>query len=325
VPNAVPLVRVVRSGVTESVHLGHVAVCDPSGRLLAAAGDPDRLLFSRSSMKPLQAAVSLRRIGEPLPQDLAAMLCASHNGEPVHVRTVRRLLRSGGLSERQLGCPPDLPMAPFARRDVSGPRRVYHNCSGKHAGMLLAADRSGFELETYLLPSHPLQREIVRAVRTATDADPLIGVDGCGAPVHGLPLRAMATLFARLSVPERLGRLAETAATAVAAMRAEPYLVAGRGRSDTRIMEAVPGVICKVGAEGLHCAAMLGQGIGVAVRVDDGSDRAAAPALVKTLELLGVLDEPELERLAPVAAPAVLGGGRPVGALEAGFRLRRPH
>ena len=320
-PKAVPLVRVVRSGVTESIHLGHVAVCDPSGRLLGSAGDPDRLLFSRSSMKPLQAAVSLRRIGEPLPQDLVAIMCASHNAEPVHVRTVRRLLRSGGLSERHLGCPPDLPMAPHARREVTGRRRIYHNCSGKHAGMLLASDRSGLELETYLRPSHPLQREIVRAVRTATGADPLIGVDGCGAPVHGLPLRALATLFARLSGPERLGRLTEPAATAVAAMRAEPYLVAGRGRSDTRMMEAVPGLICKVGAEGLHCAALLGRGIGVAVRIDDGSDRAAAPALVKALELLGLLDEAQVERLAPVAAPAVLGGGRPVGALEAGFRL----
>ncbi len=324
-PNAVPLVRVLRSGVIESIHLGHVAVCDASGRLLAAAGDPDRLLFSRSSLKPLQAAVSLRRIGDPPPRELVAIMCASHNGEPVHVRAVRRLLRSGGLSERHLGCPPDLPMAPRARRAVAGPRRVYHNCSGKHAGMLLASDRAGFELETYLRPSHPLQREIVRAVRTATDVErPLIGVDGCGAPVHGLPLRGMATLFARLSGPERLGRLTEHAATAVGAMRAEPYLVAGRGRSDTRIMEAVPGVICKVGAEGLHCAAVLGQGIGVAVRIDDGGDRGAAPALVKSLELLGVLDASQLEKLGSVATPAVLGGGRPVGALEAGFRLRRP-
>ena len=323
-PNAVPLVRVVRSGVTESIHLGHVAVCDPSGRLLAVAGDPERLLFSRSSMKPLQAAVSLRRIAEPLPRELVAVMCASHNGEAVHVRGVRRLLRAGGLAERRLGCPPDLPMAAHARREAVGPRRIYHNCSGKHAGMLLACDRSGLDLGTYLRPSHALQREIVRAVRTATDADPVIGVDGCGAPVHGVPLRGMATLFARLAGPERLGRLAEHAATAVGAMRAEPYLVAGRARSDTLIMEAVPGVITKVGAEGLHCAAVLGQGIGVAVRIDDGSDRAAAPALLRTLDLLGVLDEGQRERLASVAAPAVLGGGRPVGALEPGFGLRRP-
>src|SRR5262245_53053249 len=116
-------------------------------------------------MKPLQPAVSLRRIDVTLATALVAIMCASHNGEPAHVRTVRRLLRTGGLSERHLACPPDLPMAPAARRAVAGPRRVYHNCSGKHAGMLLASDRSGFDLEAYLRPTHPLQLETRRAVR----------------------------------------------------------------------------------------------------------------------------------------------------------------
>ncbi|HET9250466.1 MAG TPA: asparaginase [Actinomycetota bacterium] len=323
-PTAAPLVRVVRSGLVESVHLGHVVVCDPDGRVLAALGDPDRVLFSRSSMKPLQAAVSLRRIGDPMPDDLIALMCASHNGETVHVRVVRRLLRAGGLSERDLGCPPDLPMEPEARRTATRPRRITHNCSGKHAGMLLACERSGVDPARYLAPSHPLQRQIVRAIRTATDLDPAIGVDGCGAPVHGLPLRGMATLFARLSRPERLGPLEEHAARALAAMRSAPYLVAGRGRSDTRMMQEVPDLVTKVGAEGLHCAAPLGAGIGVAVRIEDGSDRAAAPALIRTLDLLGLLDDGQRAGLASVAAPAVLGGGRPVGALETRFRLRRP-
>lgn len=322
---AAPLVRVVRSGVEESVHLGHVVVCDTRGRVLAALGDPDRLVFSRSSMKPLQAAVSLRRISEPLPDELVAMMCASHNGEPVHVRTVRRLLRTGGLSERDLGCPPDLPMEGRARRAAARPRRIFHNCSGKHAGMLLACERSGLELDGYLRPSHPLQRDVLRAVRSATGEDrPRIGVDGCGAPVHGLRLRGMATLFARLASPERLGRLGPHAARAVESMRSAPYLVAGRGRSDTRLMDAMPGIVSKVGAEGLHCAAVLEAGVGVAVRVADGSDRAAAPALVRTLDLLGFLDDGLRARLATLARPAVLGGGRPVGELVAGFRLRRP-
>jgi len=161
-------------------------------------------------------------------------------------------------------------------------------------------------------------------VRSATGVDrPIVGVDGCGAPVHGLPLRGMATLFARLARPERLGRLGARAARAVEAMRSAPYLVAGRGRSDTRLMDAVPGLVCKVGAEGLHCAAVPDAGIGVAVRIDDGSDRAAAPALVRTLDQLGVLDQMQRAALASLAAPPVLGGGRPVGAFEVGFRLRR--
>lgn len=324
-PSAVPLVRVVRSGVDESIHLGHVAVCDPEGRLVAALGDPGHVQFSRSSMKPLQAAVSLRRISEPLPDDAVAVMCGSHNGERVHVRSVRALLRRGDLPEGTLGCPPAFPYDRESRRAVVRARPIYHGCSGKHAGMLLACQRSGEDVADYLDPAHPLQREIVRAVRRASGIDrPLIGVDGCGAPVHGVPLRAMATLFARLCRPERLGRLAQHASRAVEAMRAAPYLVAGRDRSDTRLMLEVPGLVCKVGAEGLHCAAVLEAGLGVAVKVADGSDRAAAPALVRTLELLEVIGPRERDRVASLAKPAVLGGGEPVGALVAEFRLRRP-
>ncbi|MGA9162550.1 MAG: asparaginase [Actinomycetota bacterium] len=322
-PSAAPLARVVRSGLEESVHLGHVVVCDPQGRVLASLGDPDRLVYSRSSMKPLQAAVSLRRIPDDLPDDLVAVMCASHNGEPVHVRAVRRLLGTGGLSERDLGCPPGLPIDVGALRQASRPRRIYFNCSGKHAGMLLACQRSELDLGGYLQPAHPLQREIAQAVRSATDVDrPLIGVDGCGAPVHGLPLRGLATLFARLSRPERLGRLAAHAARAVGSMRSAPYLVAGRRRSDTRMMEVVPELLTKVGAEGLHCAAALDAGIGVAVKVADGSDRAAAPAMVRTLDLLGLLGERERARLDEIARPPVRGGDRPVGELMSEFRLR---
>ena len=154
--------------------------------------------------------------------------------------------------------------------------------------------------------------------------DPIIGVDGCGAPVFGLPLSAMATLFARLAQPRRLGpSRAGTAARAVAAMRAEPYLVAGTGRTDTLLMSEVPGVVSKAGAEALHCAALLDEGIGVAVRIDDGGERASGPALIRALALLGAVSDDRLERLARVARPPVLGGGRPVGEVVADFRLRR--
>jgi len=323
--SAVPLVRVVRSGLVESVHTGHVAVCDADGRLLLGLGDPDRALFSRSSTKPLQAAVSLRRIGEELPEDLVAVMCASHNAEPVHLAAVRRLLRRGGVPVSALGCPPAFPALAGQARRATGPARIQHYCSGKHAGMLVASARSGWELETYLSPGHPLQREILRAVRRATGVErPLVGVDGCGAPVHGVTLRAMATLFARLARPERLGPYATTAARAVAAMRSHPYLVAGRGRSDTMLMKEVPGVVSKVGAEGLHCTAIIEDGIGVAVRIEDGGDRASGPALIHALAEIGAISAEQLERLAPIARPPVLGGGRRVGEVVAGFRLRKP-
>ena len=183
--------------------------------------------------------MSLRRIAEPLPDELVAIMCASHNGEPVHVRAVRRLLRAGGLSERDLGCPPDLPIEAGARRAAAGPRRITHNCSGKHAGMLLACERSGADLGRYLEPSHPLQREILRAVRSATGVDrPVVGSTGAAPPSTGSRCAAWPPCSPRLAGPERLGRLGARAARAVEAMRSAPYLVAGRGRSDTRLMEA---------------------------------------------------------------------------------------
>lgn len=323
---AAPLVRVLRSGLEESVHTGHVAVCDADGRLLAALGDPHHPVFARSSMKPLQAAVSLRRIDVTIGDDLVAIVCASHDAQPEHVRAVRRVLRAGGLTESALRCPPALPRRPEDLRRAERPRRVFHNCSGKHAGMVVAAQAAGWGHEGYLEPGHPLQREILRAVRRGTGVErPRVGVDGCGVPVHGVPLSAMATLFARLARPERLGPLAPTAARAVAAMRAHPNLVAGRRRTDTLLMSAVPGVVSKGGAEGLHCAAILDAGVGVAVKVADGGERASGPALVRALAILGALGpEPDgLEALASLLRRPVLGGGRPVGETVADFRLRR--
>ena len=318
-----PLVRVVRSGLEESIHLGHVAVCDVEGRVVAAAGDPHRTVFARSSLKPLQAAVALERFLELAPQELVAIMCASHNGEPVHVRAVRRLLRTVALTESALRCPPSYPSVPGDAARSGRRRRVFHNCSGKHAGMIAAATYAGWGHSGYVEPSHPLQRAILRGVRRGTGVDrPVIGVDGCGVPVHGLPLSGMATLFARLARPERLGRLSAMSGRAIEAMTAHPYLVAGRRRTDTLVMSTVPGVVTKVGAEALHCAALLESGLGVAIKVGDGGERASGPALVRTLELLGAISGDQAERLAPIARRPVLGGGRPVGELVSDFRLR---
>jgi L-asparaginase II len=324
VPTPVPLVRVVRSGLEESVHVGSVAVCDADGRLVASAGDPDRLVFARSSMKPLQAAVSLSSIADALPAELAAIACASHNAEPEHVAAVRRLLRGGRLSPVALRCPPDVPSRHVDARVVARPRPIFHNCSGKHAAMLRASAVAGWPLETYRNRGHPLQRAVLRAVVAATDVEePAIGVDGCGVPVFGVPLRAMATLFARLAAPARLGRLSAWVELATRAMLEHPFLVAGTGRTDTVLMGAASGVVSKGGAEGLSCAAVLEGGLGVAVKIADGGERAAGPALIHALWRLGAIDDQGLERLGDVARRPVLGGGRRVGELVASFTLRR--
>ncbi len=318
------LVRVLRSGLEESVHFGHVAVSDVDGHLVAWAGDPHRLVFARSSMKPVQAAVSLGAIGGGLGDDLVAVMCASHNGEPLHVAAVRRLLRAAGLGLSALRNPPGWPLDPWSMAKAGRPRRVLHNCSGKHAGMLAACERAGWDLEGYRSASHPLQRRILRAVRgLAGLADVAIGVDGCGVPVHGMPLSTMATLYARLSRPQSFGALGEGITECTAAMRAHPYLVAGRNRTDTAVMERSADLVVKSGAEGLACAVAPRAGLGIAVKVADGGERASGPALIRALTLIGALSDAELAGLERFAHRPVEGGGARVGEVVADFRLRR--
>jgi len=321
VATSVPLVRVVRSGLVESVHVGDVAVCDERGRLVASAGDPNRILFARSCAKPLQGAVSWRAADDPtIPDRELAVMCASHNGEPVHVGAVRAVLRRAGLGPEALRNPPGWPLDPASMARAQQRNRELHNCSGKHAGMLLACVRSGWDVETYRRRSHPLQKRVLRAMLRATGRDDVeLGVDGCGVPVHGMRLRDVATLYARIARPERLGDLGDAVARCAEAMLAEPYLVGGRDRLDTALLGE--GLVAKSGAEGLECVAVPHQGLGVAVKTADGSWRAGPPAMVAALRQLGALDGAGVRRLAAFAEPRVTGGGEPVGRLAPEVRL----
>jgi L-asparaginase II len=318
----VPLARVIRSGLEESVHTGDAVVVDAEGALVASAGDPGLLVFARSSMKPLQATVSLSLAPFDFTDREIAVMCASHNAEPPHIEAVRSLLARAGVDEEALQCPTVRPWDDESLAANPERRRINSDCSGKHGGMLAACRAQGWPLESYRDPAHPLQQEIRRAVLVASGEDDVkVGVDGCGVPVHGIPLRAMASIYARLARPDRLGHLEAHARRAVGAMRAEPYMVAGRNRPDTAAIQATTSVIAKGGAEGLMCAADLERGWGVAVKVRDGSARATGPALLVVLDSLGLLDEGALSRLTAFATPPVLGGGEPVGAITAGFEL----
>jgi len=312
------LVHVVRNGLVESVHTGDVAVCDTDGRLRASAGDPDRLLFGRSCEKPLQGAVSFSAMGEiDLSDEEVAVMCASHSGEDVHVDAVRRLLRRGPVRVRALKTPRD--RATKGQRD-----RIWDGCSGNHAGLLVASARRGWDLASYRAPGHPVQRRVLRAVVVATGVEhPSIGVDGCGIPVHGMPLRAMATMFARFGAPERMGRLASATDRMVRGMLARPHLVGGTRRLDTDVMTAGAGsVIAKEGAEGLVCATSLPQGIGIALKVTDGNWRRLAPAFIRILRDLDILPSSAFDGLTQHERLPVLGGEEPQGAVEAVVRLR---
>lgn len=309
----VPLAEVVRSGFVEGRHHGSVVVLDPAGAVLAAAGDPVAPIFPRSSNKPLQAIGMLRsglRLAESA--DLA-VVCASHWGQDFHVARVRELLRSAGLPESALHCPPGLPLHEPARHALlaagGGPSRVQMNCSGKHAGMLLTCLVAGWPTDGYWEPGHPLQQRLRAAVAGCT-GEPVtaVGVDGCGAPVYSASLTGLARAFLRL-VSAAPGSVERAVADA---MRAHPELVAGTGGGDTLLMAGVPGLLAKAGAEGVAAVAVPGTGA-VAVKIDDGAARARLPVLVAALRDRLGLRAPVLDQL---AEEPVLGGGMPVGAVR---------
>ena len=316
--------NVTRSGLEESVHLIDAAVVDATGDLVAFAGDPSRTLFARSAMKPLQAAVSLSFTTVDLSAQEIAVMCGSHNAEAVHIEAVSSILGKVGVPESALQCPTRLPWDEQSAIERPERRRVNSDCSGKHAGMLAACRGREWDVNSYRQPDHPLQRAIRRTVLLATGLDDVeTGVDGCGVPVHAMALQSMATIYARLSTPERWDGLQEPIRKVVNAMITEPYLVAGRNRVDTALMATAEGLVVKGGAEGLLCAAVLQRSLGVAVKVRDGSSRAAAPALIRVLENVGVLDEADVSAVAAFARPPVMGGDGQVGEIHADFDVIR--
>ncbi|MGH2683074.1 MAG: asparaginase [Actinomycetota bacterium] len=324
----VPLVRVMRSGVEEAVHLGSVAVVDARGRLIAAAGDPAGVAFARSASKPFQAAASLSLMGENAGEELSdrevAVMCGSHHGEPEHLDAVGALLARAGLGPEALLCPPGLPLDPDAALAVTERRPEYHNCSGKHAGMLLASVRADLDTGTYPEEGHTVQRAALEVLSRAAGMEPAaVGVDGCGVPVHAFPLAALATMFARLSTPEDLGPFEAPARRATRALLAEPVMVSGTRGLDTALMRTVPRMVAKGGAEALQCAVLLEEGVAIAVKIADGGYRAAGPAVVRALRVMGLIGPSHQEALGGHSRPVVKGGGREVGELVADFDLER--
>ena len=307
------LAEVNRSGFVEGRHHGSVVVLGADGEVLAWAGDVTGPVFPRSSSKPMQT-VGMVRAGLPTgdPADLA-LVCSSHHGEPFHVARVRAMLAAAGLDERALRTPPDFPLSEAARDAVvragGGKSPTLMNCSGKHAGMLVTCVANGWPLDDYRAGEHPLQQALRSTVeglsgeRVAAE-----GIDGCGAPVWAISLAGLAGAFLRLvhaaaGSPER----------AVAdAMRAHPAVVSGTYGEDTRLMQGVPGLLAKGGAEGVQAVAVPDVGA-VAIKIDDGGMRARMPVLVSALRRLGVR-APILDELAETP---VFGGGARVGEVRA--------
>ncbi|HEX8635800.1 MAG TPA: asparaginase [Pyrinomonadaceae bacterium] len=338
-----PLVEVTRGSITESRHRGHVVAVDGDGQIVAQLGAPEIVTYLRSSAKPLQA-VPLISTGAAerfnfTPEEIA-VACGSHSGEPIHEETVAAMLGKIGLSAGALKCgvhePFDKEVAEELRGRGEKPRVLQNNCSGKHTGMLALALHLGGAPETYDQPDNPAQLAIAHTVAQFSGVpldDIAVGVDGCGVPVFGVSVRAMALTYARLVAPPGVfdAETRDACARIVAAMRAHPQLVGGtRKRLDTELMRAAGGIVSKVGAEGVYTvgvepSARWPRGLGLALKVEDGEDRRARPTVViESLRQLGALDAAALERLAPYSKFVVRNHrGDEVGEVRASFELKR--
>ena len=338
------LVEAWRGDTVESFHCGAAAVVDGDGALVASLGDIDRPVFPRSAIKLLQA-LPLVESGAAerwrLTDEELALACASHSGEPAHTRTAAAMLAKVGLDETVLECgvhwPYDEASAHALAAAGAAPSALHNNCSGKHAGFVClgcmlagAQERRGF-LAGYVRPEHALMREVTAAIEATTGCDlsrAPRGTDGCSIPTYAIPLRQLAHAFARAATGAGLsaGRAAAAARLRSAVARA-PFMVSGSRRFDSRVMQALgERVFCKVGAEGMYCAALPQAGLGVAIKVDDGNNsRACEVAMAALIEAFVPLRaDSERELLAGLSnLPLRNRRGLEVGRLAAHESLRR--
>jgi L-asparaginase II len=328
-------VESVRGDLVESVHRVSVAVVDASGRMVASAGSPERVTFWRSAAKPFQAvAVVADGAADRYAfdgRDLALM-CASHSSETAHIQVAESMLRKVGVPEQALACGPHPPLSSqvyeHALRHGLTITPRWSNCSGKHAGMLALAQWHDWPLIGYERAEHPVQRRILAEVERWTDvpADRMrFGVDGCTVVCFGLPLQAMALAYARFAATTEPAMVRLRSA-----MAAHPHLIAGTGRICTDLNEATVGaVLAKVGADGIHCAAIPAAGLGIALKVADGDMRSSGPALLAVLRQLARqgmivldLDHPPAALARHVELPTVNTRGAVTGTLRAAGAVR---
>lgn len=345
IPIAEPLVEVRRGSLTESRHRGHIVAVEPDGKIVSYAGAPDNVTFLRSSAKPFQAIpllVSGAADAFGFNDQEIALACASHNGEPIHTEIAAGMLKKIGLGPEVLKCGVHEPYSQKAAADLrakgESPNVLHNNCSGKHAGMLAVAKHLGAPTESYDQPESPVQVAIGRVVAQFSGIaleDLAVGIDGCGVPVFGMTMKAMALAFARLVAPpaEFDSTTREACARIVKVMTGYPELIGGTSdRLDTEIMKAAKGrVISKVGAEGVYTAGVLPceewpRGLGLALKIEDGDDHRARPTVViESLLQLGVLRDESLEAVSRYAFfPVKNRRGDVVGEIRASFKLRNP-
>jgi L-asparaginase II len=307
------LVEVTRGGVVESRHRGSFAVADAQGRLAASAGDVGTPVYPRSAVKAFQALPVIAegaadRFGFSAAE--IALACASHGGEAEHVATAQAMLSKIGLDESAYECGAHWPYDTQAMHALIArgamPSAFHNNCSGKHAAMLALALHMGVRPQGYTGREHPVQRRIAETLRQLCDIDPdavPCGIDGCSVPTWAIPLRDLAKGFARFGCGTGLSPEQSAAARRILdAVAAHPFLVAGRGRFCTRLMQALPRAFVKTGAEGVFCGAIPHLGLGIALKCEDGATRAAECAMATLLAAITGWTPAEAEALRALAS-----------------------
>jgi L-asparaginase II len=321
--DAVELAVVERSGFVESRHSGAAIVLDPDGTPIATLGDTAAPILPRSSLKPVQALACLTA-GAPLEGERLALATASHSGTDRHVSVVRDILDAAALGEDALGCPPAWPGDQATRDEVvrerGAPSRIRMNCSGKHAAMLLTCVVNGWPTDGYLAPEHPLQAHIREvAERLVGERSATIAIDGCGAPVLAMSLAGLAKAIHRIGTSSERSPFAlhRSAGALVRAVRENPWTIDGPGRPDTIVIERL-GVFAKGGAEGVMVM-VAPDGTTVALKMLDGSGRAATVVALRLLERAGALAASDVADAVAKLPLSITGGGQVVGAIRPAF------
>jgi L-asparaginase II len=304
----VELAVLERGGIVESRHRGIAAVIDPDGKVIEHLGSAKRLVYPRSAVKPLQV-VAMRRAGLMLEGAQLAVSSASHQGTPAHIALVQQILSDAGLSEADLQCPLTWPGNATARAEAQatgqGESRLAFNCSGKHSAFLAACVVAGFDTKTYLAADHPLQ-QLVEQVLEEYSGEKILhsSVDGCGAPLHAMTVEGLA---------RAIGKFTSTETDVVDAMLANPWAVGDTASMDAIVMKH--GMIAKIGAEGVFVIG-LRSGHGVAVKIADGSLRAAPLAALALLHRNHLITDAAYAELKLALAVKSLGGAEVLGELK---------
>ena len=315
---SVPVAYVVRSGLVEGAHFGSAVVVDAQGKVEWSIGDVTSAMFPRSSNKLMQGLAMVRN-GLPLKDELLALSCASHSGEEFHLAGVQDILNAANLDTSALQCPPDWPLDEVERdtflAEGIGKAPLYMNCSGKHSAMLFTSVLNGWDTDTYLKPNHSIQEACRETIESVTgEKVQHIGVDGCGAPLMSMSLTGLARSFSQFAGPSADADQKKIATS----IKENPQYLGGTRRDVTKLMQGVPGLVAKDGAEAVYGIG-LGDGRALALKIEDGADRARIVVAMSILQkVMGVVSQ-EVER--QLDSQELFGGGVHVGKVIPAFSV----